>query len=526
MMDKIIKLCVLLVMSAVVACNGKDEDDLSVSEKQISLSGDGQSYVVQVKTDARWTAVSDAAWCSVESLDNLLTLSVEANLDGVGRTAKIKISAGSSQATVTVTQEVLLGDVNLSTNSLLFTGNAESKTLTVKANTAWTVSMPENDWCVVSPESGTTDAIMTVTVTKNISVDSRSVVVSVGYIDALSGEPEHRQLTVKQSGAELSIVLSATELTLPQTASSTTIDVEATASWKASVTTGAEWLSLSESGGVAGRSKLTLSAVANTLHTTRTATVQFESMNKVPASLTLVQDSLPHTFDTVRFMSYNQHYGYGMDNVIDYSRVSGIINRYKPRFVAVQELDSVTTRSKKVYQLSELAARTGMYGTYCPTISYQGGKYGIGILSVDKPISVRSVALPVSGEARRVVIAEFEHYVFCCTHFPLNVTERYNAVDVVVAEVKRYTTKPVILGGDFNALPSEASISRMNTYFKMISNPTIYTFPADAPDRTIDYLYLYRATQVPYKVIGSGVIAESVASDHRPIWADVVFTLD
>ena len=45
-------------------------------------------------------------------------------------------------------------------------------------------------------------------------------------------------------------------------------------------------------------------------------------------------------------MSYNVRNARGLDNVTDYQRVADVINSVKPDILAVQELDSVTGRSK------------------------------------------------------------------------------------------------------------------------------------------------------------------------------------
>ena len=83
---------------------------------------------------------------------------------------------------------------------------------------------------------------------------------------------------------------------------------------------------------------------------------------------------------TLRVMSYNIHNGVGMDHQADYERVAEVINRYAPDIVAIQEADSVTRRSSGVDVLHCLADYTLMHRLYAPSIDYEGGKYGIGLL--------------------------------------------------------------------------------------------------------------------------------------------------
>ena len=50
-------------------------------------------------------------------------------------------------------------------------------------------------------------------------------------------------------------------------------------------------------------------------------------------------------------MSYNIHNGVGIDNVTDYNRIGQMIKSHQPDIVAIQEIDSMTTRSESRYVL-------------------------------------------------------------------------------------------------------------------------------------------------------------------------------
>ena len=83
----------------------------------------------------------------------------------------------------------------------------------------------------------------------------------------------------------------------------------------------------------------------------------------------------------LKIMSYNVRNGKGMDGVRDIERVAQVIKSAEADVVAVQELDSMTNRSGKKYVLGEIAALTKMHAEFFPAIEFDGGKYGIGILS-------------------------------------------------------------------------------------------------------------------------------------------------
>lgn len=88
----------------------------------------------------------------------------------------------------------------------------------------------------------------------------------------------------------------------------------------------------------------------------------------------------------VNILSYNVHNCIGMDKEYNYRRIANVISQTSPDIVALQELDSVTVRNKGIHALGELEKLTGMHGTYAAAIPFQGGSYGIGILSREIPI--------------------------------------------------------------------------------------------------------------------------------------------
>lgn len=223
---------------------------------------------------------------------------------------------------------------------------------------------------------------------------------------------------------------------------------------------------------------------------------------------------------TLRIMSYNVHNGIGLDGKRDYDRLAGVINRFAPDVVALQELDSVTQRSLGVDILREFAGKTLMHSIYAPAISYQGGKYGIGILTKEKPLNYRIIPLPGREEKRVLLIAEFEKYIFSCTHFSLTEADQLASVELITKEIGN-TKKPVFLAGDLNALPGSPVMKSMLEKFRPLTNVKNMTYPANEPKECLDYILSYKDNEPGYALLSNSVIGESVASDHRPVFAEV-----
>ena len=109
----------------------------------------------------------------------------------------------------------------------------------------------------------------------------------------------------------------------------------------------------------------------------------------------------------LRLMSYNVRNCRGLDDTLSYERVARIITDAGADIVALQELDSMTSRYPGQDVLGNLAELTGMYPTFAPSIDFAGGKYGIGMLSREKPLSHRRVPLPCRSDPRPLAIAPF-----------------------------------------------------------------------------------------------------------------------
>ena len=89
-----------------------------------------------------------------------------------------------------------------------------------------------------------------------------------------------------------------------------------------------------------------------------------------------------------------------MDDVCDFQRIADVINHIHPEVVALQELDSMTHRSGQKYVLGEIAGRTQMHAYFAPAIDYDGGKYGIGLLTKEIPVSLKLSLIHISEPTR------------------------------------------------------------------------------------------------------------------------------
>lgn len=225
--------------------------------------------------------------------------------------------------------------------------------------------------------------------------------------------------------------------------------------------------------------------------------------------------------NALRLMSYNICNAKGMDGKTDYQRIADVLNNVLPDVIAIQELDSVTQRSGNRNVIEEIAQRTNRHATFAQAIPYQGGKYGIGILSAEKPLNSRYIALPGREEARTMLIAEFEKYIVCCTHLSLTPDDQLASVEIIHNTIRELgTKKPVFLAGDMNSTPTSATQKAMNKHFVSLNDTNQETIPSDAPEQCIDYIYQYKPLSRP-TVLRKQVLTGYTGSDHLPSFVDI-----
>ena len=221
---------------------------------------------------------------------------------------------------------------------------------------------------------------------------------------------------------------------------------------------------------------------------------------------------------TLRLTSYNIQHGAGLDGKIDHARQAKILRKARAQVAAIQEVDSVTKRNGGLYSLEEIGREAKMFSTFAPAINFQGGKYGIGILSKKKPLSVHRIPLPGREEPRMLLVAEFKHYVVACTHLSLTDEDRMASIPIILEEARKWT-KPFILTGDLNDEPGMPFYKEMQKHFLFLNPPYDKTFPADAPNICIDHVALFKSLPEATLSYYRTWVGEEDFSDHRPLHA-------
>lgn len=227
-------------------------------------------------------------------------------------------------------------------------------------------------------------------------------------------------------------------------------------------------------------------------------------------------------------LTYNIHHAAGTDKKLDLERIAQIIRAQNPDFVALQEVDEKAERVGGVAQAAELGRLTGMHHVFGKAMDYRGGGYGQAILSRWRIEEHHVHQLPqrTNREPRIVLTATIAapggEVVFATTHLDHQIEEvRVEQVAAINNLFVAADAAVIILCGDFNAGPESGSMRRLLEHWTdtagKYAGPTI---PAVAPKRRIDYI-LARVKPGSLKTVRSEVLNEPIASDHRPLVADI-----
>jgi endonuclease/exonuclease/phosphatase family metal-dependent hydrolase len=235
---------------------------------------------------------------------------------------------------------------------------------------------------------------------------------------------------------------------------------------------------------------------------------------------------------TFRVMTYNIHHGEGLDGKVDLLRIADVIKREHADIVALQEVDKGVARTARRDLPAELAALTGMTCVFSNNFHFQGGEYGNAVLSRFPVLRWTDAHYQMlrAGEQRGLLQLSLRVHgrelVFMNTHIDYRPddSERLMNVGEIQAKLDEYHGRPVILAGDFNDNPGSRTHVKMKEQFddawELIGQGDGFSYPAEAPRKRIDYLWLSKdKSVVPVKAW----VPESDASDHRPLVAEFRF---
>ena len=226
----------------------------------------------------------------------------------------------------------------------------------------------------------------------------------------------------------------------------------------------------------------------------------------------------------LKVMSYNIHYGVGMDEEFDLARIAAVIFAESPDLVGLQEIGSKAMAGK-------LSALTGMPVVFGPSKGSDDA-YGDAILCKHPFEWVGNVSLPSASSSRyqamavdvdvSAVYGRDAKVRFINTHFDWTDSigsqeSRRAAVSVIERGLCDGLPGHALLAGDLNARPGSPPMLDLDAadwHLPQLGQPML-TCTAPNPTEQIDYVLV--RPQLGWRVLDVRVLDEPVASDHYPV---------
>ena len=229
-------------------------------------------------------------------------------------------------------------------------------------------------------------------------------------------------------------------------------------------------------------------------------------------------------FDTENFPAPDRAYG----------AIGNFLKEIEADVLCINEIDDGVPRTDGVDQPKHFSEIMGGWDyIFGPALDPHptGGRYGDAALSTKKAMAKDYVFLPkgVGTERRVMCVLEFDDFVFIATHLEHSTGAAHPGQIAVINDyVERHyadSAKPIFLAGDMNARPESETMTLYQQKWKVIS-ATQTTFPANNPNRCLDYILAYR-NNAKYQVVQSQVVRLSgsvklnLVSDHLPVFVDI-----
>jgi len=250
----------------------------------------------------------------------------------------------------------------------------------------------------------------------------------------------------------------------------------------------------------------------------------------------------PSPKNEFKFMTYNIHFGVGMDDLLNLERIAQNIlsEDIDPDVIGLQEVENGRLTSHGIDMALWLARRLNMHYFYFPAINEHA--YGLALLSKYPITSATGYQIPsislervlIHGVVRINETLEIDVFV---THLGLlDWDEDLGAqVSFVLQKTNQVNkTSNKILMGDFNLEHNSSQLAPVyNTFNDTLGgDPRLRTFPSinlfDKPTESIDYIFTAKNV---INIVDGHVIEDFLpgnnpaefGSDHLPVVATLTF---
>lgn len=229
----------------------------------------------------------------------------------------------------------------------------------------------------------------------------------------------------------------------------------------------------------------------------------------------------------LRIMTYNIFSGRDAFRTLDLTRAERVIGCLKPDICALNEVRMRTSDVGDCEQARALGEALHMHWAFAPAMPFQGGQYGIGMLSRFPILRQSHVPVPEVPAEEREKCYEPRVLMRCeidvgrpiavyTSHFGLSAAEQENATGLVLSSLDNETL-PAVFMGDLNMTPDHPLIQKIAARLHdAAADKNFLTFHSLHPEIKIDYVFY----SDEFTVLDA-CAPFTTASDHLPHVTDV-----
>ncbi len=237
-----------------------------------------------------------------------------------------------------------------------------------------------------------------------------------------------------------------------------------------------------------------------------------------------------------RILTYNVRHCLGIDGQLSPERIAEVIAACEADVVTLQELDVNRARTGGVDQARIIADELGMHFHFYPAIRENEAFYGDAVLTA-RPSGLVKAELLSSwrwrglGEPRGALWVSVDvggaEIQVINTHLGMLEAVRLRQIDALLGPEwlgHAACREPVILTGDFNAVPRSRSYQRLTACLSdaqtwLGASRRQPTYPSHAPLLRLDHVFVSPSIEVLKAETVRTPLAR-IASDHLPLLVD------
>ncbi len=248
----------------------------TVDKKEFNVMANGETFTVRVTRNIGYQIESQPDWIRTTnkvSGGDVDTYTFKADVNVVTKTREGGIvfrNDNSDRITVTVKQSGADASISANPTELTFKANAESKSIAIKSNTAWTAT-PSDSWLKLSSTEGRGDSQFTVTAETNAVASPRSATITFKTTDGKA------IATVKVSQNAADVIFTVDKKEFNVVAAGEKFSVKVTHNIGYSIASQSDWLKRINKVTEGNVDTYTFEAEANPLAVPRSATITFKS---------------------------------------------------------------------------------------------------------------------------------------------------------------------------------------------------------------------------------------------------------